>query len=176
MSLEGFPNSKSIRIEETPPVYADDTSSAKLAFSKMASEDRMKFLSYAQQKFTPENLVEMYDIPEDERSTYFPGVFFKKPREEVQTIAEEVPSPLTSENTYAVAFDEIHYPIKRRERKSPEILGLIRSACSMADYNHKPYVQISFENGTRVFTYAKKGNDLYQVEVCKHPGVIDDFA
>jgi hypothetical protein len=79
---------------------------------------------------------------------------------------------LTRENLHV--FDaEYEYPGSTEEEKE-EVDALIRNACSFAGFLKKPYVQINFQNGSRVYTYTvKKG--VYKPEVVSDPDVVDDF-
>lgn len=79
---------------------------------------------------------------------------------------------LTRENLHV--FDaEYEYPGSTEEEKE-EVRALIRNACAFAGFLKKPYVQINFQNGSRVYTYKiKKGE--YKPEVVSDPDVVDDF-
>lgn len=79
---------------------------------------------------------------------------------------------LTRENLHV--FDAEHeYPGHTEEEKI-EIRALIQSACGFAGFQKKPYVQINFLNGSRVYAYTvRKG--VYIPKVVSDPDVVDDF-
>ncbi len=91
---------------------------------------------------------------------------------------------LTKENTHTVPFEDLVYPEshKKATRLPYEISRMIQSVCSIADRYHKPFVQINFANGTRVFTYKRKKGYVdikrgaYSFSLVSHPDVVDDFT
>ena len=189
MSEEAFKR-ESFKAPQTP---------AQKLFAEMPPERKAEFLKSVRARYGTDALVKMFGLSSEDVKRYLPtfqaaGLTKKKgtvPEPEVQAVPSSLveeagePSPLTPENTHAVVYDEVIYPEKSYydHVKLPfsELRRLIESACEIAEHNHKPYVQISFANGTRVFTYKKsrprrEGYRGYVLSVVKSPGVIDDFA
>ena len=158
-----------------------ETASYKL-FHEMPEADKQDFLIKAHQRFTKEQLAVMYNLTEEEVETYLKEKTSHSDKQQEQEHAgegqevNELPAPVTSEYVHAVAT-ELVYPlgITSNLGLSKDVLSLIRSVCSMADYYHKPYAQIAFANGTGIFTYKKQKGE-YIPSLVIHPDVVDDLV
>ena len=155
-----------------------ETASYKL-FHEMPEADKQDFLIKAHQRFTKEQLAVMYNLTEEEVESFLKE---KTSRSDEQLKQEftgeehELAVPVTSEYVHAVAT-ELVYPLGVTSNLglSKDVLSLIRSVCSMADYYHKPYAQIAFANGTGIFTYKKQKGE-YIPSLVIHPDVVDDLV
>ena len=175
--------------EVTPVADKKELTPVQKVFAEMSEAYQKEYLTRMQGKYTPEQLIQMYGISPEDSVRYFPFAFpapqktektkvEKRSEIEVEPEFAVEPVTLTHENTHVVVLDDITYPQTQtgeiRKRLPVETATLLQSISSVAEHQNKPYAQVVFANGTRIFQYTKRPDGTYKIS--NVPGADDDFV